>query len=326
MSSVAEDLNAFIRQHGAWTAHNIHLGGGVYTMGERPLAEAEGLKRIVQTVADVCARPIDQLRVLDLGCGEAGLGIEFARHGARVLCVDGREESLEKGRFVQRTLGLTTLEFRCDDVRNLSESAYGRFDAVLCVGLLYHLNEPDALDLLRLIASVCDRVAVVHTHISLGANRSVRWRDHEYHGRRVLEHLPGDDKEAALWASLQNDFSFWLTRASLLNALMDVGFTTVVECRIPFVAWQATDHATIAAIRGARVPTLALPAFDGAPAARVPEHAPVTVHPSQTWFYPTYRRLSQHVPRGVKNALRRSLAAAGGLGLSWSKQADRLHR
>jgi hypothetical protein len=33
-------------------------------------------------------------------------------------------------------------------VRNLSEQRYGRFDVVLCVGLLYHLNEPDVLELL----------------------------------------------------------------------------------------------------------------------------------------------------------------------------------
>ena len=66
----------------------------------------------------------------------------------------------------------------------------------------------------------------------LGPLESRSYRGKTYWGRSVLEHNPHSSKEErlkSLWASLDNIQSFWLTRSSLVNALTDAGFTTVLE-------------------------------------------------------------------------------------------------
>ncbi|MBV9359199.1 MAG: SAM-dependent methyltransferase, partial [Chloroflexi bacterium] len=72
-----------VQQWGDWTAHNIHLGDDIYTMGGD--FEADKLRRIVQIVADLGGKSIERLRILDLGCLEGGYAIEFARRGAAVV-------------------------------------------------------------------------------------------------------------------------------------------------------------------------------------------------------------------------------------------------
>ena len=92
---------------------------------------------------------MEGLRILDLGCGEGIYSIELARHKAQVVAMDGRETHLEKVRFIKRALSLDSLEVVQDDVRNLSLAKYGKFDVVLCLGILYHLKAPDVSLLLR---------------------------------------------------------------------------------------------------------------------------------------------------------------------------------
>ena len=222
-ASVALQLEDFVRRHGPWTAHNIDLGDGVTTMGTRPVAEELALRRMLQAATDLAGRPLHELRVLDLGCNEGLFAIEFARHGAEVVGIEGREASLEKARFVQKLLKLDRLQFHCDDVRNLDEARYGRFDVVLCVGLLYHLDEPDVMEFIERMARVCDRVTLLHTHISIAPKVSCTWKGHTYWGRHFLEHLPDEDPTGAGWSSLDNLSSFWLTRASLCDVLPPPG-------------------------------------------------------------------------------------------------------
>ena len=50
--------------------------------------------------------------------------------------------------------------------------------------------------------------------------------------------------------SIDNTWSFRLTRASLLGVLHDVGFTSVLECHVPFEPGKAADRVTAAALEG----------------------------------------------------------------------------
>jgi SAM-dependent methyltransferase len=278
---------------------------------------------VLQAASDLAGRPVHELRVLDLGCNEGLFAIEFARQGAAVVGIEGREEALVRARFVKDLLQLERLEFHRDDVRNLSEQRYGRFDVVLCVGLLYHLNEPDVLELLSCMASVCDRIALVHTHISTAPVSRFEWRGHSYWGRQFLEHLPDEHSERASWASLGNATSFWLTRASLVDALQDSGFTTVAEVSAPFIPWQPSDHVTLAAIRGARVPVRSVPGLDLEPWCRWPERRKLTVHPGQKWYYAHYRRLLAMMPAPWRSSVRRMLRATRTrLGMWWARPED----
>lgn len=276
----AEDIDRarrdLITAHGPWTAHNIHLGEGIYTIGPSIQGDEIKLARVVQIVADCVERPLDRLRVLDLACLEGMYALEFARHGSAVVAIEGRETNLAKARFAADLLGLGNAAFFHDDVRNLSRSRHGSFDAVLCLGILYHLDAPDVFLFLERIAEACTRVAVIDTHVSELAEESRTYRGRTYWGRCFVEHPSGaaqQDKERALWASLDNERSFWPTRNSLLAALSDAGFSSAYECHVPFEPDKPAGRITLLAIKGGRVPLHCAPLMAVHPNRR-PEDGP----------------------------------------------------
>ncbi len=251
-------LQEFIENNGAFTASSVYLGEGVYTR------EAAGpdrrLRCFVQAVADLAGKPLDQLRVLDLACLEGHYTIEFALHGARAVGIEIREANLTKARFLKQQLGIHNVEFYQDDVRNLSEAKYGRFDVVLCAGLLYHLDSPAVFEFIDRISEVCDRLAVFETYVSLKAAVPQVYKGKTYWGTHYVEHKETDsaaDKYADLWSSIDNDRSFWLTKPSLCNALDHAGFTSVFLQLNPSLEKQPLDRHTFIAVKGqvAKIPS-----------------------------------------------------------------------
>ena len=151
--TVIEKKRRISDQYGPWTT-DINLGFGVRTLDEEDPSHGTRLRRFIQAVSDSARRPLGELRVLDLACLEGMFAVELARMGASVVGIEGREANVAKARLAKEVLGLENLEFHQDDVRNLSEERYGRFDVVLCLGILYHLNPPHVFRFVESIASV----------------------------------------------------------------------------------------------------------------------------------------------------------------------------
>lgn len=57
-----------VEKFGPWTAHNIYLGGDVYTISKGIAGDEIKLRRILQSVSDISRRPLESLRILDLAC------------------------------------------------------------------------------------------------------------------------------------------------------------------------------------------------------------------------------------------------------------------
>ena len=178
-------------EHGPWTAYNIDLGHGVQTAPQFACAHLR-LRRVVQTIADLSNKPWTELRILDLASLEGIFALEFARHGARVVAIEGREANNARARFAGEVLRLENIEFVTDDVRNLSLEKYGQFDVVLCSGILYHLPGEEGCQFVRSIADVCTRLTIIDTHVGLKSNCTVSWAGHTYHGTTFSEHSPKD--------------------------------------------------------------------------------------------------------------------------------------
>jgi len=241
----------------------------------RDTVQSPALRRIVQVVADLAGKPLAELRILDLACFEGQYAIEFALHGAQVVGIEGREANIAKARDRATQLELDRVEFVQEDVRNLRRGRYGGFDAVLCLGILYHLDFPDAIRFLERVSGVCDRLAVLDTHINLGLSRDFRDGRHVYRGRHYIEHsvrAEASEREQSRWASLDNARSVWLTRASLMNALIDVGFTSAYECDVPPEPAKPFDRRTFAAVKASRAALRSTPGSDLDEWERVPEH------------------------------------------------------
>ncbi len=257
-----------IDRHGEWTAHTIRLADDTYTFSEdnperdrKTASNALHLNRILQAVSDAAGRKLSELRVLDLGCLEGMYAIEFARHGAEVVGVEGRLANIEKARFAQEVLALDKLKFVQDDVRNLSVDKYGRFDVVLCIGLLYHLDAPDVFEFTERMSDVCTSIAVVDTHYSHIAIEERVYKGRTYSGHLFTEFVneTPEEKEKAAWAALDNVNSFWLTLPSLFNLFADTGFTSAYTCFNPSTGSRGTDRDTFIALKGERRDLLTMP-------------------------------------------------------------------
>jgi 2-polyprenyl-3-methyl-5-hydroxy-6-metoxy-1,4-benzoquinol methylase len=299
--TIIDTKNDVITRYGEWTAHNICLQDDVYTIAPTIVGDEVKLRRIVQCVLDLAGGSVEGLRILDLACLEGLYAIELARHKANCVGIEGREANIEKARFAKQVLRLDNLDFFQDDVRNLSAEKYGRFDVVLCLGVLYHLDVSDVFPFIERLGEVCGRICIVDTRITLSPKMQYAYQDKIYSGARGVEHGPADStetKKSKLWASLDNNENFWLTRATLYNALSHAGFTTAYECNVPAEPHKPADRITVVAIKGEKCRLLNTPLMATRPRDDVPERP----YREYSVAVDALRKISAILPRSIREA------------------------
>ena len=297
------------QQHGPWTAMAIKLPDGSYTREPSPDYR---LRRILQVGNDLVGKPLSQCRVLDLACLEGHYAVEFALHGAEVLGIEGREASVAKCEYVKKTLGLHRATFLQDDVRNLTREKYGIFDIIICSGLFYHLPAEDAHRLLEAMHETCSGIVILDTFIALSSQRSIDVRGTTRHGHVYGEHDPSETEEERkkkLWASLDNESSFWFTQPSLLNMLTSAGFSSVSEVLLPAMPGNMGDRKTYVAIKRQNVAVLSSEPTQSARDGEVPEGPNRHVDPSQTPRGPVFHAAKRLLPQPVKDVIKPVLRA-----------------
>lgn len=87
-------------------------------------------------------RPLEGLRVLDIGCGGGLVAEPMARLGARVVAIDASARNVEIARTHARQSGLE-IDYRCDTAESLV-AAGEAFDAVLSLEVVEHVADPAA--------------------------------------------------------------------------------------------------------------------------------------------------------------------------------------
>lgn len=186
--------------------HSIDLGDGIVTPGTD--ASPAKLARL--------GLP-DDLRgktVLDVGAYDGFFSFAAERWGAeRVLAVDtlawerGDRSGWPCFQLAHRALD-SRVETRRLDVHDLADASPGRFDVVLCLGVLYHLRTP--LQALESLARVTGELLVLETHTDASHLR-----------RPAMVWYPGDE--------LAGDDSNWCgpNEALLETWLREVGFREV---------------------------------------------------------------------------------------------------
>ena len=93
--------------------------------------------------ASNCGR--DQpLRILECGCLEGGHSRVLAQAfpEATITAVDVRETSLQKAKFILSSSGITNVRLSKQNLNEPSAAFTEQYDAIFCVGLLYHLRQP----------------------------------------------------------------------------------------------------------------------------------------------------------------------------------------
>ncbi len=117
------------------------------------------------SLLEACGGSLEGLRVLDVACNCGGFSVEASKSGADyVLGIDLVDHYIEQANFVKHALELQQVDFEKMALEDLDEAALGRFDVTLCLGILYHLENP--VGAMKTIASVTDRVMLVDTKIT----------------------------------------------------------------------------------------------------------------------------------------------------------------
>ncbi len=88
-------------------------------------------------------KPLDGLRVLDIGCGGGLLSEPMTRLGARVVGIDAAEKSIQVARVHAERGGLD-IDYRCAPPEDFAQAAGGEFDIVLNMEVLEHVADLDA--------------------------------------------------------------------------------------------------------------------------------------------------------------------------------------
>jgi SAM-dependent methyltransferase len=294
-------------RYGAWSAHSLQLRDDLYTIS--PGAHwnhAARLRRVVQIVAGVARKPIAELRVLDLGALEGLFSVEFARRGAEVVAIEGREANVEKIRLAKEALGLGRLEVRQEDVRTLARERHGEFDVVLCLGVVCLLDAPDSVAFLERLHDVCRDVLVVEADTALIPDVVRVHQGRRYFGAMAAGERPGVDPltEEARWTAMGNRESFRFSAASLANAIGDAGFPLVLQCHLPALSYTTAVTITYVALNRERTEVVAVPAFIGQAPERLEER-------SVPWTAKIAARARPFARRLVPAALRRAAERIG---------------
>ena len=99
-------------------------------------------------------KDVELRTAVDVGCGLGHFSAFLRDMGFDVLALDGRQENVNEAR--RRS---PDLKFRVVNAEDTEIQALGKFDVVLCLGLLYHLENPFAA--VRNLFAMTGKVAIL---------------------------------------------------------------------------------------------------------------------------------------------------------------------
>lgn len=152
--------------------------------------------------------PMKPGRLLDLGTGHGKFARIAHELGWEVTAVDARTERMPM------TAGIEWVQ---SDVRSFEVRD---FEVICLLGIFYHLELGDQLDLLRRCAG---STTILDTHFATRAEVEEKG----YQGRYFEENV---DAPTASW---RNAYSFWPTESSLIRMLGDCGYRFIFKLEPP---------------------------------------------------------------------------------------------
>ncbi|PBJ83031.1 bifunctional 3-demethylubiquinol 3-O-methyltransferase/2-polyprenyl-6-hydroxyphenol methylase [Lysobacteraceae bacterium NML93-0399] len=87
---------------------------------------------------------LDDMRVLDVGCGGGLLSEAMAKRGARVTAIDLAEDLVKVAKLHGLESGVE-VDYRVQSVEALAAEQPGSFDVVTCMEMLEHVPDPAAI-------------------------------------------------------------------------------------------------------------------------------------------------------------------------------------
>jgi len=226
-----------------FTGHKIKLRKNLYTtkIGKDPLKDFRMKDLLKKNGGNFNGQ-----RVLDVGCLEGGFTMAATKFGAKeAVGIEARETHIQRCNLVKKLLKLNNLVFYHSNVKDIKKLNLGKFDVIICSGLLYHLDDPYLFlhEMYEILNS--NGIMMIDTHVALEDVYGHRceskvitktFDSKNYRGRwnsEYSESATPDQIESYTWASHGNTKSFWPLKNSLEKMLVDVGFQITNEIERP---------------------------------------------------------------------------------------------
>jgi tRNA (mo5U34)-methyltransferase len=230
VESVDAALSDEIEQAPGWM-YEWHLADGRVTpvIGpELPDIHRTRLELLEGPVRAALATAGPDATAIDLACNEGWFSHRMLEWGAaRVIGVDIRPRVIRRAELMRSHFKISPerLEFRCADVFDLDTNVLGTFDVVLCLGLVYHLENPigairTARKLTRGVCVVESQLTRQHDPIVHGNGRSDQYEKSPASFAALVE----ADYQDNMLASAGGVVSLIPNRAALIQAAEAAGF------------------------------------------------------------------------------------------------------
>ena len=89
--------------------------------------------------------PLNNKRVLDIGCGGGILSESMARSGATVTGIDLSQAAIDVARLHAMEAGIDQVSYECCSAEDFAARHAGSFDIVTCMEMLEHVPEPESI-------------------------------------------------------------------------------------------------------------------------------------------------------------------------------------
>ncbi|MDX1569622.1 MAG: methyltransferase domain-containing protein [Xanthomonadales bacterium] len=121
---------------------------------------------------------LDGKTAIDLACHQGFFSTQLARRGCEVLGIDARQSHVEDSNLIAEALELPNMRARLSDVHALEPDELGRFDIVLMLGLIYHLENP--VGAIRTAHALTKKVCLIETQVVPHLSGPVDWGNHTF--------------------------------------------------------------------------------------------------------------------------------------------------
>ena len=164
-------------------------------------------------------KPLEGLRILDIGCGGGLVSEPMARLGAQVTGVDASEENIKTAMTHAEEAGVK-VDYRAGTAEGLIEEGVGPFDLVLNLEVVEHVADPagflkNTAGLVRpgglMIASTLNRTPKAFALAIVGAEYVLRWLPpgtHDFSKFLAPEQVIGPMEDAGLETERPQGVSF----------------------------------------------------------------------------------------------------------------------
>jgi SAM-dependent methyltransferase len=210
-AELQERIESFPRWH-----YQMNLRGRLTPIADLSRVNRHEQRReyFFRPVVDLLGGTLRGKRVLDLGCNAGYWSLCAILDGCEyVLGIDGRPMHIEQANLVFEVKGVDPqrYDFRCANLFDVMDDAPGRFDIVLCLGLLYHVSKP--MSLLEWIAGLNTDLLVIDTMLSSLPGSAFE-----------VFHEPIDDPRAAC----DRELVLVPTRTAVLDMVRVLGYQAAV--------------------------------------------------------------------------------------------------